>query len=162
MTVNWNEVVIANDDAEATLSATFEGEADDYRWYYQDVVVAENAPLELTVVGQGTHEVTLEAERASCTAQELLTYQVASDLRGSVSDSWTVMSGQEGWSLVSEIPWQMLEWNLYDAAGRSIDRGWASEGSMLQLRYPTVPGAYRLSMQREGLLETLSLMAPGR
>ena len=162
MTVSWNEVVIANDDAEATLSATFEGEADDYRWYYQDVVVAENAPLELTVVGQGTHEVTLEAERASCTAQELLTYQVASDLRGSVSDSWTVMSGQEGWSLVSEIPWQMLEWNLYDAAGRSIDRGWASEGSMLQLRYPTVPGAYRLSMQREGLLETLSLMAPGR
>ncbi len=162
MTVSWDEVVIANDDAEATLSATFEGEADDYRWYYQDVMVAENAPLELTVVGQGTHEVTLEAERASCTAQELLTYQVASDLRGSVADSWTVMSGQEGWSLVSEIPWQKLEWNLYDAAGRSIDRGWASEGSMLQLRYPTVPGAYRLSMQREGLLETLSLMAPGR
>ena len=162
--LDWegDELLVVGNSGEATLQAAFTGAADAYRWYYGDVLVAEDGPLSMMVEGEGDFEVVLEAERNGCSAEQALTFTVVSSLRGEVVGEWSVAALTEGWLVQSEWPWNSLHWSLMDGAGRLVESSHQSEGEQLMLIYPPAAGVYQLVMQTELERKVFSLVSPLR
>ena len=163
MEVTWNEVVVSNESAVATLHASFQGQAQSVQWFYLGELVSESVELAMEVNGFGSHEVLLLIESNGCSESKWIEFDVVLDLQGDLDDGWRVQSHGSGWSLSLDAGWAELSWILYDATGRIVASNQHGEGHQIHIPYPTATGAYRIAlMNAEGNAQVKSLMAPIR
>ena len=143
----WEPVLVLGEDGQAVWQATCTTPGiESCRWRLPDGTWIESPQLEWTVESTGDHEVLLEVVANGCTVVQPITFTAVSSLRMEAPSDWMVRTEAQRWTLSNLVLEGAVEWTLFDAAGRRLDRGHSMVPGATTVAFPAPQGVYWVVM----------------
>ena len=143
----WEPVLVLGEDGQAVWQATCTTPGiESCRWRLPDGTWIESPQLEWTVESTGDHEVLLEVAANGCTVVQPITFTAVSSLRMEAPSDWMVRTEAQRWTLSNLVLEGAVEWTLFDAAGRRLDRGHSMVPGATTVAFPAPQGVYWVVM----------------